>query len=248
VNDAALFLVGAAMALVISAFGAGGSLFIVPILIYGFDLPVTTATGTSLAVVTIAAAVGAIGHWRAGRFRPHVVVVFGGMAMIGAIVGASLHRYVSDRVTVVLFAIALFVAGLRMFLGNPPRERSEDRFPWQAAPLGLVLGVMTGFLGVGGGFLIVPVLIYGARLSLRDAIGSSLGVIAVSGVSGVIGYALQRAVDPAPLVPLAGGAIIGAVAGSALSGRVAEKPLRYGFGAMAFVVGAWMLAEAIRGG
>jgi uncharacterized membrane protein YfcA len=104
---------------------------------------------------------------------------------------------------------------------------------------------MTAFLGVGGGFLIVPVLIYGARLSLRDAIGSSLGVIALSCVSGVIGYAWQGVVDPAPLVPLAGGAICGALAGSAVSGRVPEKPLRHGFGGLAFAVGIWMLVEAI---
>ncbi len=240
------FLAGATMGVLITVLGAGGSLFIVPVLVLVLDQPVPVATGTSLAVVFAASVVGAFGHWREGRMLPRVAAPFGFAAMAGAAGGANLHDLVSDRVALVLFALALFVASERMVAGNMPVDGTDGNIPlWRALPLGLLLGAVTGFLGVGGGFLIVPTLVYGARLSVRVAVGTSLAIIALSSAAGVASYAVKGLVSPALIAPLGGGAIVGALAGSRLSGRIPERPLRLSFGALAALVGLYVLGQSL---
>ncbi|MGQ0505735.1 MAG: sulfite exporter TauE/SafE family protein [Myxococcaceae bacterium] len=237
-------LAGAAMGLTISVLGAGGSLFIVPVLIFLFHEPVTRATGTSLAVVFAAALVGTVGHWRKGNVAPRVAVLFGVSAMAGAFLGAQLHPLASERASHLFFAIALVVAAVRMAKGNPPDVQADDAPPsvMLLIPLGICAGVMTGFLGVGGGFLIVPILVFLARMHVRQAIGTSLAVIALSSVSGAVGYALQGEVSGTLMLSIGGGAVAGAVLGAPLSGRIAERPLRLLFAAMAALLAVRFLA------
>ncbi len=236
------------MGLVLAVLGAGGSIFIVPVLIYLLHSPPSEATGTSLLIVGSAAIAAAFGHFRRGNIAGKVALLFGAASVVGAMGGSALHALVQPRTLTALFAVILFVAAARMVWGAPvdPKEAPEAR-PALLLPLGAGIGVLSGFLGVGGGFLIVPALSWGARLPVRQAIGTSLVVIAASSLAGAVGHALQGAMTVGLLATVGLGAVIGALAGAPLSGKLPEKPLRLGFAGLAVIVGAYMLFQAIRG-
>lgn len=239
---------GSAMGLVISALGAGGSLFIVPVLLFFFHEPVAVATGTSLAVVSAAAAVGALSHARRGNVKLKVALAFGAASMATAPLGAFLHPLISDRASVGLFAAVLVAAGARMLLGAPaPHESPKDHKLLTLLPLGAAVGLLTGFLGVGGGFVIVPALTWGARLSVKHAVGTSLCIIAVTSLTGASGYAAKGLLSVPLLMSIGAGAMAGALLGAPLSHHLPDKPIRYGFAAMSFAVAIYMLVRAFRG-
>ncbi len=237
---------GTGMGMVLSVLGAGGSIFIVPVLVYGFSSPVTIATGTSLAVVSAGAAVGAWGHARRGNVQLKVALFWSATGMLGAIAGSELHRHVSDRLVLGLFAAILFIASARMVIGNPPNTgESRPASMSRVLPLGAALGVLTGFLGVGGGFLMVPALIWGARLSVRDAIGTSLIVIATTAATAAASYAVKGTLSLPLIAAVGGGAVLGALLGAPISGKLPEKPLRYSFAALAAGLGVYMLVRSV---
>lgn len=239
------FLAGLATGVVLSVLGAGGSMFIVPVLVFVLHSPISEATGTSLAVVGAAALVAAIGHWRNGNIDLKVAGIFGAPAVVGAIAGSSLHTLVSQRTLTFLFAVILFVAAGRMIWSKPtdPKGVATPRAVI-LLPLGAAIGVLSGFFGVGGGFLIIPALSWGAGLSVRQAIGTSLAVIAVSSLAAAVSHAVQGQLRLEVLATVGGGAVLGALAGAPLSGKVPEKPLRLGFAGLAIAVAIYMLARA----
>ena len=227
------------MGLVLSVLGAGGSMFIVPVLVFVLDSPVSEATGTSLLIVGAAALVAAVAHGRKGNVNVRIAAIFGAAAMAGALGGAALHPLVSARVSMGLFAALLFVAAARMVWGKAEVRLGAAKLE-VLVPLGLAIGVLSGFLGVGGGFLIVPVLSWGAGLTVKQAIGTSLAVIAASSLVGAVGHAAQGQLTVGLLATVGTGAVIGALAGAPLSGRLPERPLRLGFAGLAVAVGLYM--------
>lgn len=235
------------MGLIISALGAGGSLFIVPTLLFIFRAPLPVATGTSLAVVFAASLVGALGHLRNHNVRLRIAVAFGLASMAAAPVGAMLHPLISDTASEALFAFILLVAGVRMLLSLPADDTTmpEHRL-WVLAPMGAAVGLATGFLGVGGGFLIVPALVWGARLPIRQAIGTSLTIIAATTATGGATYAIKGLVSAPLLLSLGGGAIVGALLGAPLSAHLPDRPVRYGFAALTFGVAIFMFIRVVR--
>lgn len=239
---------GAIMGLLISALGAGGSLFIVPVLLYLFHEPIQSATGTSLAVVFAAAVVGALGHARRGNVKWKVALGFGVASMAAAPLGAVFHTFVPDRVAVGLFAVVLVVAAARIVLGPPaPHESANDHTFARLLPLGGGVGLLTGFLGVGGGFVIVPALTWGARLSIKHAVGTSLTIIALTSATGASSYAWKGFVSVPLLLSVGAGAIAGALVGAPLSGWLPDRPLRYGFAALSACVALYMIGRALFG-
>ena len=242
------FFAGLGVGVVLSVLGAGGSLFIVPVLVFVLHLPVSQATGTSLVIVGAAALAAAFGHGRKGNIIPKVAVVFGGAAALGAFLGSALHGLVSEQTLTVLFAVVLFVAAGRMVFGKQV-DPSVLR-PARVAvllPLGGALGVLSGFLGVGGGFLMVPTLNGAAGLTVKQSIGTSLAVISVSSLAGALGHAMHGQVSLGLIGTVGGGAVLGALGGAPLSGRLPERPLRLGFAGCAVVVGVILLAEGALG-
>ena len=236
------FVAGLAVGAVLTVLGAGGSLFIVPVLVFLLKVPVAQATGTSLAIVGAAAAAGAIGHARSGHIIPKVAVLFGGAAALGALVGSSLHGMVSERTLTILFAAILFVAAARMLMRRPADGESRPAQVAVLIPLGGAIGVLSGFLGVGGGFLMVPALSGAAGLSVKQSIGTSLAVIAVSSLVGSVGHALHGQLSAWIILSVGGGAVLGALAATPLTGKLPERPLRIGFAVLAVIVGVVMLA------
>lgn len=242
------FLAGLATGLVLSVLGAGGSMFIVPVLVFVLHTPVSEATGTSLLIVGAAALAAAFGHWRKGNIDPKVAGIFGGAAVVGAVAGSSLHSLVSGRTLTALFAVILFVAAGRMIWGRQvdPKTAVAPRAAI-LLPLGAAIGVLSGFLGVGGGFLIVPALSLGAGLPVRQAIGTSLAVMAVSSLAGAMSHAAQGQLSLGVVATIGGGAVIGAIAGAPLAGKLPDRPLRLGFAGLAIAVGGYMAVQAALG-
>lgn len=237
------FVVGVALGVVFAVLGAGGGILAVPVLLVVFGTSLQTATGAGLAVVWAAALSGALSHGRAGRVDWKVAASFGLPSVAGAALGAQLHALVPEKVTMVAFAVVLLAALVALFR---PRTAGGGAPAKLLALLvaGLVTGALTGFLGVGGGFLIVPALTLFAGLPLHRAIGTSMAVIALASLSGAVVHLLAGHVPLALVLPMGAGAVLGAVVGAPLSGRLPERPLRVGFAGLSVVVAVGMLAKA----
>jgi uncharacterized membrane protein YfcA len=238
------FVVGAILGVVFAVLGAGGGILAVPVLLVVFGTSMQTATGAGLAVVWAAALSGAVSHARAGRVDLRVGASFGLPSVVGAALGAKLHALVPERVTMVTFAVVLLAA-----LGALFRRRREGT--GQPVKLGLVMmagvvtGLLTGFLGVGGGFLIVPALTLFAGLALHRAIGTSMAIIALASFSGALVHLLAGHVPLELVLPMGAGAVLGAFVGAPLAGKLPERPLRLGFAALSVTVAVGMLVKAL---
>ena len=188
-------LLGLALALVVGVtlglLGGGGSILTVPIFVYVLGYDPKPAIAMSLAVVAVTSLVGSIGHWRAGRVDVRVAVLFGLIAMGGALVGTRLATFVSGGVQLALFGTVMMIAAIFMFRRSTPGHAitTDAAIGWLAlAPLALAVGVLTGLVGVGGGFMIVPALVLLGRLPMKQAVGTSLLVIAMNAMTAFFGY------------------------------------------------------------
>jgi uncharacterized membrane protein YfcA len=242
-------LAGVVVGFLTAVLGGGGGLFIVPVLVYGFGRTPADAAGTSLAATLTSAVVGLVGHLRRGYVQLRTALIFGVATMIGAAGGSRLHRFLSDRATMLIFAAVLFGAGARMAIGKPggDPDAGGDRRPKLAllGPLGLVIGALSGLLGVSGGFLMVPVLVYGAGLGLYHAIGTSVAVVVLGSTSGVVSHALLGHLDLGFTFSVLIGAVIGGALGVPLAGKLPERPLRLGFTALVTGAGIYVLARTL---
>jgi uncharacterized membrane protein YfcA len=230
--------------------GGGGSILTVPAFVYLMGQEPRTAIAMSLAVVGLTSVVGAWRHWRAGRVDVRVGVQFGVVAMAGTYLGARLAVFVTPAFQMMLFALVMLVAAVLMLRRNtapasesPAAAAAKGRTPWLIAAEGLAVGVLTGLVGVGGGFMIVPALVLLGRLPMKVAVGTSLLVIALKSVAGVAGYLGQIALPWSVLLPFAGVSIVGIVAGATLVRRVPQRALQRAFAALLIIVGAFVFYQ-----
>ncbi len=237
------FLSGLAMGLVFAVLGAGGGIIAVPVLLLLFQLPLRDATGAGLAIVFAAALTSATGYARARRVDWRTVLLLGPMTMVGAVLGAKLNPFVPERVTAALFALVLLGATASLF--RKKREATGSAPHVLLLGVGLVLGVLTGLLGVGGGFLLVPVLVGLAQLPLHRAVGTSTALIAMSSLAGAVTTMVSRPQLMPLVLPLAAGAVRGARVGVPLSGKLPEKGLKVGFAALSSLVAVGMAVKAL---
>lgn len=209
--------------------GAGGAIVAVPLLVYVAGVPVQQAVAMSLVIVAASALAGVWEYGRAGEVRGRAVLAFAPTGLLGSWVGAYGHRLVRGEVLLVLFGFLLLAArALMMTQGRRVVAGDEGRcavaFPrtcWLTiAAIGLVVGVLSGFFGVGGGFMIVPALILILKFPQRVAIGTSLSVIAVIALGGVAAHLRLGQLDPRVTALVALGGLVGLLAAARL-GRVA---------------------------
>jgi len=236
--------IGAAVVgLSLGLLGSGGSILTVPILVVLAGRDEHAAVVESLAIVGAIAAAGAVVQARRGRVDGRWAASLVGPGLVGAWLGALLHRVVPESVTRLTFALLVIAAGVEMLRrvgrpASPPTAVHAGR----ALIAGLGVGVLTGFLGVGGGFLIVPVLVLFAGLPLERATGTSLAVIAGNALSGLVGH-LATGATGGPAVDLhlvalfSGVGIAGSLAGLALAPRLPAVHLQRTFAAVLFLVG-----------
>lgn len=233
--------------------GGGGSILTVPIFVYVLGLDAKEAIAMSLAVVGVTSLFGAVGHWRAGNVNVRVALLFGAVAMVGTFLGARLSVFVSGGVQLLLFAVVMLVAAYFMLRGrrspSAAHATTEDSDVPVTLPLahivveGLAVGILTGLVGVGGGFLVVPALVLLGKLPMKQAVGTSLLVIAMKSASGFLGYLDQVAIDWGMLVTFTGVAIAGILAGSFLVRYVSQEALRRSFAVFLLVMGIFILYQ-----
>jgi hypothetical protein len=224
--------------------GGGGSILAVPVLVYVARIEVHAAIGMSLAVVGTTALVGGLVHARAGRVDPKAAALFGGAGMLAAPLGAQATHAVPGRVLMLLFAGLMIVVGGLMLGGRGAAEGRPARpHPVAVPAAGLGVGLLTGFLGVGGGFLIVPALTLLGGLPIHRAVGTSLLVIALNSAGGIAGH-LRRGEMPVGLTAaFTAAAAIGALAGVRLAGSLDPARLRRAFALFVILVGLFLLAR-----
>ena len=244
---------GLVVGLTLSMMGAGGSIITVPALVFITDLPVHEATGTALLVVVGLAVVGGVSHYRRGATMPKMAAAVGLSGIGGSIAGAWLNQRADEDLILLFLALLMIVAGARMLQGAVGRGGETDgelaarpassRLVLGAAA-GSVLGLLTGFFGLGGGFLIVPLLVVVLGLPMRLAVGTSLLVISMHAGAGLIGHLSFGNVDFGAAAPFLGGGLVGAVVGSRFSGRIRENWHRIVFSMLLFSVAGLLLARS----
>jgi uncharacterized membrane protein YfcA len=227
----------------LGALGSGGSIVTLPILVYVAGLPPTEAVGMSLAIVGATSLFGCFFHWRQGNFRLRPAVVFGVTGMCGSWFGSMGTHLIPPSALMLMFAAIMLAVGARMALPKPSCvvPHGECRLS-VCVPAGFVVGLVTGFLGVGGGFLIVPALVWFAGLDAKKAIGTSLGIIAVNSAAGLAGQLRYAHFDWHLTGEFLAGSMIGMGAGIAVVKRMPERALRRAFAVVVIVVGlaiAW---------
>ena len=226
--------------------GGGGSILTVPVFVYVLGYAAKPAIAMSLPVVGTTSLVGAVRHWREGNVNLRVALLFGVVAMLGSFAGARFAARVRGPLQLLLLGAVMLAAAASM-LRRPRGLRDAEAVDAADAsvhvrPLvyavGLGVGFLTGLVGIGGGFLIVPALVVLAHVPMKQAVGTSLVVIAMNSAAGYTGYA-GRVHVPWPLVAaFTAVAIVGIVIGTRLVRYVPAAALRRAFAVFLVLLGA----------
>lgn len=236
-------LVGVSLGLL----GGGGSILTVPLLVYVAGQDPKVAIATSLLVVGITSAAGAVPHARAGRVRWRIAVLFGLAGMAGSYAGGRIGSLVDGTWLLVAFAVMMAVTSVAMLRGRRAGGAgTDDERPMatgRALGTGVVVGLVTGLVGAGGGFVIVPALVLLGGLPMHAAVGTSLVVIAMNSSAGLLGYLSGVAVDWPVAVAVTAAAVVGSVLGGRLAGRISQASLRRGFGVFVAAMSVFVLVE-----
>lgn len=227
--------------------GGGGSILTVPLLAYVAGMDAKHAIATSLLVVGVTSVIGAITHARAGRVRWRIAAVFGAAAMAGAYGGGRLARFVPGTALLVAFAVIMIAAAVAMLQGrNEVTEESAGPLPVVKIVLqGAAVGVISGLVGAGGGFLLVPALALLGGLPMPIAVGTSLVVISMQSFAGLAGHLANEQIDWKLAAMVTAAAVVGSVIGGQLTSYVQPATLRKAFGWFVLVMASVVLAEEI---
>lgn len=245
---------GLAIGLSLGMLGGGGSVLAVPVLVYVLGQGVHQATTASLVIVTAGAVVGGLGHAREGRVCWRHAVAFTIAALPGVIAGTVLGQAVSGTTLIGAFAVIMLAAAAATWRkSNGEAGGAADAATRASCPplrlaqvgvAGMLVGVMTGFFGIGGGFLIVPALAIALALSMRLAVGTSLTIIAATSVMALTAHLLAgRSLDVGVTAVMTAACIAGALTGVRLAGRVPQRQLGVGFAALVVLVASYLIVS-----
>lgn len=238
-------LLSLAIGVTVGLLGGGGSILTLPLLVYLLGLEPRTAIASSLLVVGATSLVGALAHARAGNVQGRAGATFGAAAMAGAFVGGRLASFVPGAVLLLLFALVMLVTALAMM--RPRVEPAGDR-PLAVArvlAIGAGVGVVAGLVGAGGGFLVVPALALFGGLAMRQAVGTSLMVIALQSFAGLLGHLRHVRLDLRLVGLLTVAAVLGSLLGARLTKRVPAAALRSGFAWLVLGMALFMLGKQL---
>lgn len=250
-----VWTLGASIALVLSAgigfslglVGSGGSILAVPVLVYVAGVPPHEAIALSLAIVGATAAAGAIASLQHGNVHVKAAAVFSATGMGGALAGSRLTHLLAPPVLMVLFAALMVIVAARTLAG--PQSQEDCKAACNLKPCviaGLGVGVLTGFLGVGGGFLIVPALARFAHMPIRQAVGTSLLIIAANSAAGLVAHWDDLHNSLLLAIPFTVAALTGLGLGWVASQRLQSQSLRTAFGGLALAVSLYLFAANLQ--
>lgn len=240
---------GSVVGFSLGMFGSGGSVLAVPILVYILGYETKSAIAMSLAIVGLSALTGALLQWKRGALCHKAALFFSAIGIVATLAGTWASLRVSGTLQLILFGLLMIGVALTML-----RKKEEDLIPGKdechmrpqlAGSLGAGVGFMTGFLGVGGGFLIVPALNTLGKLKLRLAIGTSLFIIAVNSSAGVLGYWGKVVFDWPVVLVFAGISSLASFVGVAMSHKLPVENLRKGFAGFVLLLGILLIIKNI---
>jgi uncharacterized membrane protein YfcA len=239
-------LLASAIGLALGLLGGGGSILTLPMLVYVLHVDAKEAIASSLFVVGVTSLVGVVGHARAGNVRLRTGALFGAAGMLGAAGGGELAHFLPASLLLSLFAVMMLLTAAAMLRGRKPQATaaSTPSMPKMLA-LGTAVGAVSGLVGAGGGFLVVPALVLLGGLGMTEAIGTSLLVIAMQSLAGFASHIRHTEVQPALLLALAGAAVVGSVIGIRLARNVSPATLRRAFGGLVLAMGIFLLAKQL---
>jgi len=249
--DFATVLSGSAVGFILALVGGGGSILAVPLLVYGVGVASPhVAIGTSAIAVAVSALANLMAHWSAGNVRWPCAIVFSIAGVVGAFAGASVAKQLDGQNLLFLFGILMIVIGALMLKkragGGDPAIRLTPITARQLMPMlvgiGFAVGLLSGFFGIGGGFLIVPGLMLATGMPLIYAIGTSLVAVVAFGASTAISYALSGLVDWRLAGLFIAGGLLGGLAGI-VTGRLIgsqDKVLRSTFAGIVILAGGYV--------
>ncbi|MGY1708196.1 sulfite exporter TauE/SafE family protein [Geodermatophilus sp. SYSU D00758] len=232
--------------LALGLLGGGGSILMVPLLVYVAGMDAKEAIAASLVVVGVTAAVSVVGHARAGRVRWRTGLLFGLAGMAGAFAGGFIGGHLPGTVLLVAFALMMIATAFAMIRGRRAVAPSRARAELPVLPVlaeGVVVGLVTGLVGAGGGFLVVPALALLGGLPMGVAVGTSLLVIAMKSFAGLAGYLTTVPIDWALTGAVTAAAVAGSLVGARLVGRIPADALREAFGWFVLAMGAFVLVQ-----
>lgn len=252
-------ILGACIGISLGLIGGGGSVLALPILVYVMGVSPKPAIAMTLVIVGTVSLIGIIPHWRAGNVNFKKAFMFGSATMLGAFIGAKIAAlpFITGSFQLLLFAAMMIVAAGFMIIKsskNSAKTKPNTDLAFYPKPVckycwlwmlteGLVVGVLTGLVGVGGGFAIVPALVLLANTPMKEAIGTSLLIIACNSVAGFLGYFGQVVLDWNLIGSFIVAASLGIVAGAYLARYVDAKQLQKAFGYFLLAVAAFILFQ-----
>ena len=236
-----------AVGIALGLLGGGGSILAVPVLVHLLGIAPNVAVPMSLPIVGCAAAAGAIARWRSGQLRLRTVAPFALITIAASYSAARLGLGIADRPRMIVFGVTMFAAAFAMWRRasrmGAVEVPSQPRSAYQVVPAGLAVGALTGVVGVGGGFLIVPALTGVLGLPMAEATATSLAVIALNTIAAGWGYIGHVTVDLRLTAIVTAAALVGMVIGTRLAPRIAARTLTRAFAVLLIVLAIFMLAS-----
>jgi uncharacterized membrane protein YfcA len=236
---------GLTIGIMLGLLGGGGSILTVPALVYLLGQSPQAAVTASLVIVGSNSVLGVMLHSRHSQPDWRVALTFGGVGMAAAYLTAQISAALPSSVLMMLFAGLMLTVGILMLVRRGGRQRSAQRRWPTVLASGLGVGALTGFLGVGGGFLVVPALVMLVGLPMHQAVGTSLIVIAMNSLAGVLGHIGDSLPDLGLIGVFAGAGFIGIFAGTWLNKRLPTELLKRGFAVLIIGLALVLLADNI---
>lgn len=252
------------MGLSLGAIGGGGSILIIPILVYLFQIDPMKATVYSLIVVGFTAFVGGVSYSKNGWVAPRKGIIFAAPSVISVFLTRAylvpqlpdpIIQYENTQISQSVFTMILFSMLMLLASGSMIRAGNRKHVDEQAMSLiqiaklifvGVLVGFLSGLLGAGGGFLIIPSLIFLGQLPMKKAIGTSLFIIAVNSIIGFMGQMRNPIVlDWKLILSLISISLIGMVVGARVSKKVSDQNLKKSFGYFVLIIGFAILSDQI---
>ena len=243
----AVLILAIAIGLSLGLLGGGGSILTVPLLTYVAGMDPKEAIAASLFVVGATSVLSTLTHARMGNVQWRTGLIFGAASMAGAFLGGLAGGYIPGVILMLAFAVMMIATAIAMLRGRKKRDTVEQtKLPLGKILIeGLVVGLVTGLVGAGGGFLVVPALALLGGLSMPVAVGTSLLVISMKSFAGLAGYLTTVSLNWPLVLGVTGMALIGALIGARLTKVVPEQALRKGFGIFVLVIGVFVLSQEL---
>ncbi len=247
-------VLGVAVGILLGLLGGGGSILAVPVLVYALGMDLSEAIPTSLLVIGVASATGAIPKVRAKLVEWRLAAIFAATGIVGTLVGSALGRHLPEAAVMIGFAIVMIIAGARMLRSTDDVgtacKTGNSGIDWRrcaprSIPTGFGVGVLTGLFGVGGGFLIIPALVLLLGIEMSVAVGTSLVVIVANSAAGLIAQADGLGGNWALTAAFTGAAIAGSLVAGRLSTRIDTDKLRTWFAYLVFAVAGYVLVDTL---